>query len=488
MNIIWFRNDLRLYDNKVLCSAIADAQQRNAAVVGLFIATPDTWQQHNMAAIKQDFIRRRVVCLKQELAQLNIVLHTLEGTDYAATCDVFAQVQQHYKIKVFVQTDYELDERLRDHKVTACLESAGNELISFDSQCIMPPGSICTQQQTMYKVFTPFKRNWLSRLAEQGVQCLPKPKTLNVANGQLVDLHLTAYSTMQNGDNSSIKWPVEQNEIIDQLRDFCQHKVADYEKKRDFPAISATSKLAAYLAIGAISAGQCVARLQLEANDTWSLAKTGAEVWLSELIWREFYKHILVAYPDLIKHHAFQTETDNIRWSQDQTLFNAWCSGNTGYPLVDAAMRQLNQTGWMHNRLRMITASFLVKDLQLDWRLGERYFMSKLIDGDFSANNGGWQWAASTGTDAVPYFRIFNPITQSERFDPKGDFIRLYVPELASLDAKAIHWPHKNTQLSTAISDIKSYAAPIVDHAQARKITLALFAEVKKTDESTSKD
>lgn len=482
LNIIWFRNDLRLYDNKVLCSAIADAKQRHADLLALFIATPDTWQRHNMAEIKQDFIRRRVACLQHELAELNIGMLALEGTSYTATSTVFNQLQQHYKLKVFVQTDYELDEVVRDKNVEACLEHSGNELIRFDSQCIMPPGSICTQQQSVYKVFTPFKRNWLSQLAEQGVHCLAKPKPINQPILYPADLLLTDFKPMQAGDNSSIDWPVAQSDIINQLRDFCQHKVADYQKFRDFPALSATSKLAAYLAIGAISAAQCVARLQLEAADSWSLDKTGAEVWLSELIWREFYKHILVAYPKLIKHQAFQTETDNIRWSTNQSHFKAWCKGNTGYPLVDAAMRQLNQTGWMHNRLRMITASFLVKDLHIDWRLGERYFMSKLIDGDFSANNGGWQWAASTGTDAVPYFRIFNPITQSERFDPKGDFIRLYVPELANLDSKVIHWPHKKGLPSM----LNGYVKPIVDHAQARKITLALFAEVKKAEEQNN--
>lgn len=482
LTIIWFRNDLRLYDNKVLCSALADAKQHNAAVLGLFIATPVTWQRHNMAAIKQDFIRRRVSCLQHELLQLNIALLALEGADYHAVVAVFSQLAQHYKVKVFVQADYELDEIQRDNQVANCLEKYGSELISFDGQCIMPPGSIRTQQGAVYKVFTPFKRTWLASLSQQGVKCLAKPKPINQALFQVAHISaLTGFNYMQPGDNSSKAWPVEQDTIIEQLRTFCQQKVADYQQARDFPAVLGTSKLSAYLAIGAISAGQCVARLQLEAQDTWSLAKTGAEVWLSELIWREFYKHILVAYPDLIKHKAFQLETDAIRWSTDKTAFNAWCSGKTGYPIVDAAMRQLNQTGWMHNRLRMITASFLVKDLHLDWRWGERYFMSKLIDGDFSANNGGWQWAASTGTDAVPYFRIFNPVTQSERFDPNGDFIRIYVPELAAIKTKAIHWPHGSNV-------IKGYVKPIVDHAQARKITLALFAEVKKTHESTSKD
>jgi deoxyribodipyrimidine photo-lyase len=233
--------------------------------------------------------------------------------------------------------------------------------------------------------------------------------------------------------------------------------------------------LSAYLAIGVISAQQAMARLQLEAGDSLWQEKSGAAVWLSELIWREFYKHILVAYPNLIKHQPFQQDTANIVWGNNPKWFQAWCEGKTGYPIVDAAMRQLNETGWMHNRLRMIVASFLVKDLQIDWRWGEAYFMSKLIDGDFAANNGGWQWAASTGTDAAPYFRIFNPVTQSERFDPKGEFIRLMVPELSKLNDKQIHWPHP---LPMSIQ----YVRPVVDHAKARLLTLAMFKAVKQAE------
>jgi deoxyribodipyrimidine photo-lyase len=254
--------------------------------------------------------------------------------------------------------------------------------------------------------------------------------------------------------------------------------VQDYQLARDFPAKPGTSGLSAYLVIGVISVQQAIARLQLEAGASLWQEKSGAAVWLSELIWREFYKHILVAYPALIKHQPFQQDTAAIVWGNNQQWFQAWCDGNTGYPIVDAAMRQLNQTGWMHNRLRMIVASFLVKDLQIDWRWGEAYFMSKLIDGDFAANNGGWQWAASTGTDAAPYFRIFNPVTQSERFDPNGDFIRLLLPELSGLNKKQIHWPHP---LPLSVR----YAKPVVDHAKARLLTLAMFKAVKQVQPDT---
>lgn len=469
VNVVWFRNDLRTYDNACLTSAVDEAADSGNAVLALFIATPDSWQQHDMAAIKQDLIRRRVRQLEQELAELNIPLLAVEGTDYEQVAHLFSALSEQFRLKVFLQTEYELREQQRDNAVEKVVHAADGQFIRFDTQCVMPPGSVCTQQGDVYKVFSPFKRTWLAKLQQQGVHCHAKPKPL-----QQDAPKLPALSKMQPGDDSSVDWTVSETQVLDTMRAFCREKVQDYNASRDFPAVDGTSKLSAYLAIGVVSAAQCIARLQYEAKDSWQHEKSGAAVWLSELIWREFYKHILLAYPQLIKHQPFQAETAAIAWRNDKALFQAWCDGQTGYPIVDAAMRQLNQTGWMHNRLRMISASFLVKDLHIDWRWGERYFMSRLIDGDFAANNGGWQWAASTGTDAVPYFRIFNPLTQSEKFDPDGDFIRLYVPELKHLQGKALHWPHSQ-------GGVKGYPAAIVDHAKARQQTLAMFAKVKKS-------
>ena len=468
LNVVWLRNDLRLLDNAVLYSALQHAEKSAAAVLVLYVATPETWTLHDMAAIKQDLLRRRVLELKKELADIGLPMLAVEGSSYQQLPQIFSTLCQQFELTVFVQTEYELREQRRDKAVEQLIFNSGGQFIRFDTQCIMPPGSIKTQQGDIYKVFTPFKRNWLAKLREDGVHCYGRPKKINQPM-----LVLPEFPPLQAGDGSSADWNVAESVVLEMMRRFCREKVASYHQQRDFPAIDGTSRLSAYLAIGVVSAAQCVARLQLEACDSWFEDKSGAEVWLSELIWREFYKHILVAYPQLIKHQPFQHETADIRWQNNKQLFDAWCSGNTGYPIVDAAMRQLNQTGWMHNRLRMIAASFLVKDLHIDWRWGERYFMSKLIDGDFAANNGGWQWAASTGSDAAPYFRIFNPVTQSERFDPKGDFIRLYVPELSKFTGKSIHWPHA--------AGLVNYPKPVVDHAAARKLTLELFAEVKKT-------
>jgi deoxyribodipyrimidine photo-lyase len=463
-SLVWLRNDLRLYDNQ----ALFEACQSGLPVVALFIATPDSWQQHFMAPVKQDFIRRRVVQLQTELAALNIPLVAIEGSHYSAVPELMQQLIKAGAEILYGHTEYELRERVRDRKVSETFTNAGKACFWFDRKAVMPPGSILSKTGGIYQIFTPFKKTWLARLREVGVHCFPKPKVMPDIKLQLPELPL-----MKQGDGSSAAYAVDELHALEQMRQFCRDKVAFYQTERDFPALAGTSSLSAYLAIGVISAQQCINRLQLEAAQDWDKEKSGAAVWLSELVWRDFYQHILMAFPELIKHKAFQKDTDGIVWPNNSALFQAWCEGKTGYPIVDAAMRQLNQTGWMHNRLRMIVASFLVKDLHIDWRWGEQYFMSKLIDGDFAANNGGWQWAASTGTDAAPYFRIFNPVTQSERFDPDGVFIKRMLPELADVPKKQIHWPHPLPMWS-------EYVKPVVDHSKARLRTLELFHTVKK--------
>ncbi len=467
-SLVWFRNDLRLYDNQ----ALSEACQSGLPVVALFVATPETWQLHAMAPIKQDFIRRRVHKMRSELAELNIPLLCVEGSDYASVPELMHKLISAGAEALYAHTEYELRERVRDDKVSRVFADAGKASFWFDRKAVMAPGSILSKTGGVYQIFTPFKKTWLARLRELGVSCFAKPKAQPV-----VSLDLPVLPAMLQGDESSAAYAVDELQVLERMRQFCRDKVADYHSQRDFPAVDGTSSLSAYLATGVISAQQCINRLQLEAPQQWDQEKSGAAVWLSELVWRDFYHHILMAFPQLIKHKAFQQDTDGIVWPNNQKLFQAWCEGKTGYPIVDAAMRQLNQTGWMHNRLRMIVASFLVKDLHIDWRWGEQYFMSKLIDGDFAANNGGWQWAASTGTDAAPYFRIFNPVTQSERFDPDGVFIKRMLPELADVSKKQIHWPHPLPLWS-------DYVKPVVDHAKARQKTLELFHTVKKPQDA----
>jgi deoxyribodipyrimidine photo-lyase len=261
------------------------------------------------------------------------------------------------------------------------------------------------------------------------------------------------------------------------LRSF-EQRIADYDRLRDLPAADATSRLSVHLRFGTVSVRQLAARARQQAG-------AGAQTWLKELIWRDFYFQVLANFPQVNAGASFKPEYDRIAWQQGaqaDELFAAWCQGRTGYPLVDAAMAQINQTGFMHNRLRMVTASFLCKDLGLDWRRGERYFAEKLVDYDFAANNGGWQWASSSGCDAQPWFRIFNPVSQGERFDPQGEFVARWLPQLAALPPKLRHAPWRAAPLELAAAGVtlgRDYPPPIVDHAQAREATLRRYAVVK---------
>jgi deoxyribodipyrimidine photo-lyase len=266
-------------------------------------------------------------------------------------------------------------------------------------------------------------------------------------------------------------WPAGEDEAQARLARFLDETVKDYGYLRDLPAKPGTSQLSAYLAAGVISPRQCLHAALASNRGEFDSGSSGVQTWINELLWREFYKHILTGYPQVSRHRAFRAQTEALPWRDAPDDFQAWQEGRTGFPIIDAAMRQLLHTGWMHNRLRMIVAMFLSKNLLIDWRLGERHFMRHLIDGDLAANNGGWQWSASTGTDAVPYFRIFNPVSQSQRFDPEGRFIRHWLPELRGLDEKSIHQPVKSADLFAN----NSYHSPIVDLSSSRQRALEAF-------------
>lgn len=303
--------------------------------------------------------------------------------------------------------------------------------------------------------------------------CVPAPKARHAPPVLLSPL---PFDYPQQSVDSQL-FPAGEDAALQRLRRFCREQVQDYRQYRDLPAVPGTSCLSPYLVLGVLSPRQCFNRLWAESPEMLENADSGAFTWLNELIWREFYRHLLVAYPRLCQHHPFIGWTDGLVWNRSESQLKAWQQGQTGYPIVDAAMRQMNETGWMHNRLRMISASFLVKDLLIDWRQGERYFMSQLVDGDLAANNGGWQWAASTGTDAAPYFRIFNPTTQGERFDKDGVFIRRWLPELAAVPDSDIHQPWRWAERQQQHLD---YPVPLVDHKQARLATLAAFEAAKR--------
>lgn len=468
-HVVWLRQDLRSTDNTALMAACENPE---AIVTALYVATPKQWSAHDVAGVRIDFERRHLTMLQETLKSLGIALVVLQCDDFAAIPSLLSHwLQQHGVSALFANKQYELNELTRDQQVSEALNKVGVTSSWFDDLCIIPPGQVLKADAGYYTVFTPFKRNWLGIIEQQGVRVaaapLPRKNRVNAmlwASWSYIPSHVTEAV-------SKHLWPVGEDSAYQRLLQFIDNDGASYKEQRDLAAENGTSTLSPYLAAGIISARQCLQLALHKRGHSNTQNRLGFDTWISELCWRDFYKHILVGFPHVCRHQAFKRETDQLKWRHDEALFAAWCEGRTGFPIVDAAMKQLQQTGWMHNRLRMITAMFLTKDLFIDWRLGEQFFMRHLIDGDLSANNGGWQWSASTGNDAAPYFRIFNPVLQSQKCDPEGRYIRQFLPELAHLDNKQIHEPYAKGKSVVGLR----YPRPIVDHNEARQHTLASF-------------
>lgn len=466
MNLHWFRSDLRLTDNTAL-SLAAQAQQ---GVIGLYIVSVAQWQQHDDAPCKIDFWFRQLRVLSTQLAELNIPLKILYVPYWTDIPQQLLAFCQHYQVDhVFANSEYGVNEQQRDQAVKHTLMAQGIDVEWCFDQLLFPVGSIKNQSGQPFKVFSQFKKQAYSRLFDHlpviQPAPLPQPVTTVVAD---------TLPDSPDGVSEQIKqrWPAGEQLAWQRLDTFVDERLNQYDQQRDFPALDGTSQLSAYLAAGVVSVRQCVHAALINSGGELLGSNTGLNTWLDELLWREFYKHLLAAFPKLSKYHAFKPDTEKVPWRNSADELSTWQQGCTGFPLIDAAMRQLLATGWMHNRLRMVVAMFLTKNLLMDWRLGERWFMQHLIDGDLAANNGGWQWSASTGTDSVPYFRIFNPVTQSQRFDPQGDFIRQWLPELAHLDAKNIHAPYL---MKDKYSLPEMYKQPMVDLAASRQRALAAF-------------
>ncbi|MCZ0741992.1 deoxyribodipyrimidine photo-lyase [Vibrio diabolicus] len=471
MILVWFRRDLRTLDHTALKAALDSGQP----IVACFIATPEQWREHHMAPMQADLIARRLEYLNDELESLNVPFLYKEVPSFSDCTEVISEWAKTLEAtSVMANIHYEVNERELDAQVSEALASHDIDFELFHDKCVHPPTTVLNKQGEYFKVFTPFKRAWLTQFQMPAVT---KPQEQAPLSSKLLEqlepIRFSSDFTFSYPRESSEDWFASTNDVLKQLREFARERSDAYKEDRDFPAIDGTSQLSPYLAIGALSPRQCIARLYAE-NQQNDLTE-GKATWLSELIWREFYQHLLVFEPKLVKGKGFIDWEDKIQWSYDEQAFERWKTGSTGYPIVDAAMRQLNQTGWMHNRLRMVVASFLTKDLHIDWRWGEAYFMSKLVDGDFAANNGGWQWSASTGCDGQPYFRIFNPISQGEKFDSDGQFVRHWVPEIKSVPNKYIHKPWTWEGFS-----LLEYHKPMVDHKTEREITLRLFKSAKE--------
>ena len=469
--LMWFRADLRVADNTALSEA---ARRADRGVVAVFLVTPGQWREHDWAAVKVDLILRTLEVLKADLADRGIplLIETAERFD-AAPEHLLDLARRHACDGLFFNREYERNEHLRDESVEAAFTAAGLEAHGFTDQVIVAPGVLRTGAGGFYTVFTPFRKSWVRHVGAEGpppVLARPKKQAAPTVRASAIPKRVEGFDRA--GTRPDL-WPAGEHQAMKRLKRFAKQAIADYDDQRDLPAVDGTSALSPYLAIGAVSPRQCLAEAVAANGDRLESSAAGPTTWISELIWREFYRHILVGYPRVSMHRAFKRDTEAIVWNDDDALFDAWAAGRTGYPIVDAAMRQLLETGWMHNRLRMVTAMFFSKDLFLDWRRGERHFMRHLIDGDLASNNGGWQWSASTGTDAAPYFRIFNPTNQSRRFDPEGTFIRQYVPELERVKSKAIHDPSPDQR------EDADYPAPCVDHGKARDHAIAAFKGLK---------
>ncbi|MEP0072189.1 MAG: deoxyribodipyrimidine photo-lyase [Marinomonas sp.] len=459
-HLVWLRNDLRSIDNP----ALYHASKQGKVAVAITI-TPQQWKEHNESDAKTGLRAGLIQTLSKTLATLGIPLHLIHAEKFSQLPDKITQFCLANGIKhLWFNHDLPVHEQQRDQAVFEALKEH-NIATHIQSVDLIVPQAVLSQQGTPFKVFTPFLKRWVTLLAQQDITPFPAPEPQS-APIEPVSLDLNWSKPFRED-----LWPADQDMARQRLWQFCHHKERHYQSNRDYPIQPATSTISPYLALGALGPRQCLEAIfytcdQEERN--WQ-----DSIWLKELAWRDFYRQLMGHFPLLSMNQPFKPDTNLLRWRNNQDEFHAWCEGRTGFPIVDAAMRQLNQTGWMHNRLRMITASFFTKLLFADWRKGEAYFMSKLIDGEFSANNGGWQWSASTGCDAVPYFRVFNPTRQSETYDKTGDFIKRFVPELAELDSKSIHNPSSEQRTSC------HYPEPIVDYKSARLAAIAAFDELK---------
>ena len=479
--LVWLRRDLRVQDNPALAAALAQCQQVHCVFV-FDTAILDALPRQDR---RVEFIRESLVevdaAVRQAAGHAKAGLIVLHG---AASHEIPVLAKALQAQAVFAARDYEPQALQRDAAVHKALQAHGASLVQMKDHVVFEEREVLTQMGKPYGVFTPYLRAWLAKL---GASPLPL-HTLTTPCAQLAArpaAHAHAVPTLQDlgFETSNLKTlaiPTGLSGGAALLEDFVG-RMDGYDETRNFPAVKGPSYLGVHLRFGTVS----IRHLVNLARQRMAEGSTGAQTWLAELVWRDFYVQILANFPQ-VATGAFKPEYDAIAWEDGEranALYAAWCAGATGYPLVDAAMAQLNQTGYMHNRLRMVAGSFLVKHLGLDWRWGERYFATHLNDFDLSANNGGWQWVSSSGCDAQPYFRIFNPVTQSEKFDAQGKFIRRYVPALKALSDKAIHAPWRALPMELQAAGLvlgKDYPLPVVDHAAARGRTLLRYGVVKK--------
>ncbi len=481
--LMWFRRDLRVRDNAALFHALKTCTQVHA----VFVLDRDILEPLPRADRRVEFIRESLVDLDHALRALAGQTHAGLIVRHAVARHEIARLAHSLGVQaVFANHDDEPQSIERDAIVRGALANEGIAFHTYKDHVIFERDELLTISGRPYGVFTPYRNAWLRKVDAFYLKAYPVESYGSALAERPTELRqpvpeLEAFG-FERTNLSTLPIPAgaQGGQVL--FTEFLQ-RIDRYHETRDFPGIKGPSYLGVHLRFGTISIRQVAA----EAHGRAGLGDPGAQVWLSELIWRDFYAQILAHFPH-VATRSYKPEYDAIHWEHGKhadLLFAAWCQGRTGYPIVDAAMAQLNQTGYLHNRLRMVAASFLVKDLGIDWRRGERYFATHLNDFDLASNNGGWQWSSSSGCDAQPYFRIFNPVSQSEKFDPQGRFIRRYLPVLASLPDVALHAPWDASPETLRAAGVElgtNYPKPLVSHAEARDKTLARYAVVRKSD------
>ncbi|PWY97937.1 hypothetical protein BCV70DRAFT_165980 [Testicularia cyperi] len=523
--VFWMRmHDLRIHDSRALAHASSLAQQRakkgkGGNLVALFVLSPGDYKAHDRSPRRIDFVLRALASLKKQFDRLNIPFVVLTIEPRTAVVDrIFDLCKQWNVSQLTANIEYEVDELWRDANLVAQAESKGVTVSLFHDCYVVPPGRVKTNDGRPYSVFSPWNRRWTDAISKDMslIEASPDPAANDKAIhkdstlGPLFDLdklgkeygipeQLSGFEC-KDRDYMAKLWPVADDAPQRVLDNFMKGKggltVLDspadepnskdvgayakesrlyrYSEGRNLMNENGTSRISPYLAAGLVSPRECLRRTKALTKNKLHVGRdSGAAMWNTEISFRDFYGHVLAAWPKVCMGHAFITKYENVRWETDAKTLEAWKEGKTGYPIVDAAQRQCMQQGYIHNRGRMITAMFLTKHLLHDWREGERHFSLNFIDQDFASNNGGWQWSASTGTDPQPYFRIFNPLSQSEKSDPNGDYIRHFVPELRNVKGKAIHDPYG--RLTKAEFEKLGYPKPIVEHKEARERALRRY-------------
>jgi len=478
--LVWLRRDLRCHDH----AALHDALRRFERVHCVFVFDTDILDALPTRCDRRvEFIHASVLelhgALRDLAARRGVAGGGLLVRHGPAPASIVALARSLGVQEVLASRDYEPAARQRDRRVADTLQAHGIAFSLHKDQVLMECDEVLTQQGGPYSVFTPYKRAWLQRLDAAQLQPWPVDslahRLASLPAGERAPPTLAELGFAPT-NLAALPLPTGMDGARRMLQDFAA-RIDDYGEARDYPARRGVSYLSVHLRFGTLSIREAAALAHARA----AAGSKGAAMWLSELCWRDFYFMILWHHPR-VATQSFRPEYDGVQWDEAPDLWQAWCEARTGYPLVDAALRQLHQSGYMHNRLRMVVASFLTKDLGLDWRLGERHFARHLNDYDLAANNGGWQWAASTGCDAQPWFRIFNPVTQSRRFDPEGRFIRRYLPELARVPDAHIHFPAAMPAAALQACGVRlgvDYPHPVVDHVRARERTLMRFHFLK---------